>query len=435
MKNPSNLRRCFLILSIGLMFSACQKDDVNTAAEPDTAIKLTAKQVELKNKMNEAARIIATFSDDKDVQQEVVKMIDMQKCEDDYVKFKDLFRPDGNSKLKSAVSMHFAKRFRQATSSTQLKSSEASDFDLEKFLVENDLVLYVPYPLEDYPESNRMPTISFHPLTNDTKSIGYIKKGSRVRKVDVVNQAYAETHPVYIITPEEEIIADGGDGGLGVSGDDIGAGEGITQFWLTKNVGPDYVTQKDVMTTIIPRMKLTGDYRGLFGGGSYVRIYLYPIRYIGNGYFEYNQIFLGETKFSRKETRKDKWKVVNITFDDDWDVTEANVLFVLVTRQRAFSGTKNEEITISKTFDYGWDRSKNEPSKASGTVVKVEDRFGKGERLKLRHDEVISREDVLANVVGNRLNNGTCNDDGIEYTIRKADKLRFYFKHHIIKNN
>ncbi len=304
----------FLVLSIGLMFNACQKYDVTTVTEPDTAIKLTAKQVELKNKMNEAARIIATFSDDKDVQQEIAKMIDMQMYGDDYVRFKDLFRPEENSKLKSAAATHFAKRFRHAASSSLLKSGEASDFDLEKFLVENDLVLYVPYPLEDYPEGNRIPTISFHPLTNDSVNIGYVfsnlKSSNQVQQVPEVNEAYAGTHPVYIITPENEIIADGG-GNTGTGG--------------TGNGTSNYTTFNFKLID----MHVENFYGGIFSGGPDINI-VFADAYVvdaENNVAEIERHYDAPTHFSRNLVRKmrkyeDKVKHINIVLDPEWKESE-----------------------------------------------------------------------------------------------------------------
>ncbi len=383
-----------LVLSIGLLFNACQKDDVNTAAETDTAIELTAKQVELKNKMNEAARIIATFSDDKDVQQEVAKMIDMQMYGDDYVRFKDLFRPEENSKLKSAAATHFAKRFRHAASSSLLKSGEASDFDLEKFLVENDLVLYVPYPLEDYPEGNRIPTISFHPLTNDSVNIGYVfsnlKSSNQVQQVPEVNEAYAGTHPVYIITPEGEIV----DG-------DIGFGSGdLDNFKSSVSTGSHIVFK-------MRELRVTDCFGGIFSGGPDIHIVFADAVVIDaeNNTSEINTHAKTTIHFSRSQVRKmakygkkKKYKTwghdVNLTLDPDWKPEELTNYIGMVELDRNGTVTLglkasikvSDKVTLTPSFSY--------------TVKSTNDLIGERE---------LPRDFVIASEKNHNLESGTHN--------------------------
>ena len=191
------------------------------------------------------------------------------------------------------------------------------------------------------------------------------------------------------------------------------------------------------MTTLIPHMKLNDHYVGLFTGASKVRLYkIYGKVESTNTLvnFDYQLGYLGEFKFRRRDIRKGNWKEFNILFDDDWDVTENNVMFALISKQGAFSGTKDDEITLSGNVKIGYDESKKEASTSSVTTVEYEIKLGKGERLKLRYKDKISRRGALANVVGDQLLHGVYSRDDVDYTIRAADKLRFYFMHNITKD-
>ena len=66
-------------------------------------------------------------------------------------------------------------------------------------------------------------------------------------------------------------------------------------------------------------------------------------------------------------------------------------MFALISKQGAFSGTKDDEITLSGNVKIGYDESKKEASTSSVTTVEYEIKLGKGERLKLRYKDKISR--------------------------------------------
>ena len=73
MKNPPNLRRCFLILSIGLMFTACQKEDVNTVTGPDSAMdnSLTFSLFEKNEMIEDYAFILAQTMSENDLRSKI----------------------------------------------------------------------------------------------------------------------------------------------------------------------------------------------------------------------------------------------------------------------------------------------------------------------------------------------------------------------------
>jgi hypothetical protein len=80
------------------------------------------------------------------------------------------------------------------------KNSDA----LISYLEQNDVSLYCPYPLEDYPEGNRLPAISFHPIDNDSVNIGFLVQSDGHFREVLVSESFSEIHPVWILMPYED---------------------------------------------------------------------------------------------------------------------------------------------------------------------------------------------------------------------------------------
>ena len=300
-----------LLIPIGFLLNSCQKE-INVSAQEDETGKLSINQLELKKRMDQAAQIIARFSDEKEVQDEIAELIRKRDYCDDYVKFKDLFQPEENSELKSVSVTRFAKKFRSYSTENN-KGSNEDDFDLEKYLVENNLVLYVPYPLEDYPEGMRTPTITFHPLTNDSVNIGYVLSNSKgiqqITQVDDVGEGCSEKQPVYIIEPEG-YLDDGADGGAATSGSE------------NSNVGSHLLVK-------LVHMQVRKQYDVFLNGGSEIRTVFADavVTDASKKESKINKHYNGVLNFSRKEIRKMKkdptrWKNINIILDPDWKEDE-----------------------------------------------------------------------------------------------------------------
>lgn len=300
-----------------MFFYACQKEDVTTGSDDSlSGNKLTDKQVELLGVMDNAARVIAKITVDKEINDEIANMVALGMYNDDYIKFKDLFQPESNSKLKSTAATKFAKRFRDVVKSSSLKSSGGNGFDLEKYLIDNDLALYVPYPLEDYPENMRTPVVSFHPLTNDSVNIGYLcsnlKSINQVQQVDEVDEAYSQERPVYIIEPDDII----GDSGGGTGGGDVGDTGGGS-------------SNKSRFNVKLVNMHVTKFYGGIFSGGPDINIVFADAIVIDaeNNMAAVKKHFDSPIHFSRREVKKmkkdkNRWKDVNIVLDPEWKEDE-----------------------------------------------------------------------------------------------------------------
>ena len=134
---------------------------------------------------------------------------------EDRVMLKDLFSKTANtsalrvkansSKFTNDFKSTFANLTPSKVKGMNVNSSNGfSDPDsLIQYLTDNNVILNCPYPLEDYDEDNRIPAITFDPLTNDTANVGYLfDKFGNYTKVQI-SQAYADKHPVWILIPNQ----------------------------------------------------------------------------------------------------------------------------------------------------------------------------------------------------------------------------------------
>ncbi len=302
--------KIFLFITIiASATTGCQKEEMTPVNKEET--QLSQEKIELKKNMDKAAQVLAKFSNDKKVWSEVQKMIDLQMYNDDYVKFKDLFQPESNSKLKSFGETKFARRFRETVSSG-LKSRDS--FDLETFLTENNLVLYIPYPVEDYPVDKQVPTISYHPLDNDSVNIGYRLTGNKstnnVTTVPKVNETYSKAYPVLIIAPPDEL---GGGGNTG--GGNTGGGTG-----------------NNSVVVRLEEMMLARHYEAFFNGGSEVQVIFADGIEIDdkNNPAGVNIHYNAQHFVSRRDVRNKNWKSINIVLDPDWKQNELQNYFAAV---------------------------------------------------------------------------------------------------------
>lgn len=160
------------------------------------------------SKMKESSIVLSKLVNDNEVNLELEKLIGMNMYKDDFILFKDLFSPSSNQLLKSCniEKTIFETAFDDAAGLSGLKSANLDD--LKQYLSDNSLALYIPYPLEDYPEENRIPAISYHPLLNDIKNEGFqtVIKNGEILGYDVVevSEEYSLTWPVYLIIPIDE---------------------------------------------------------------------------------------------------------------------------------------------------------------------------------------------------------------------------------------
>jgi len=326
------IARGIVVLSLMILtFSACQKSNTTLAVE-NTETQLSPEQLVLKNGMQQAAIVIAQLSGDKEVQKEIQGLINLKMYNDDYIKFEDLFHPEENNKLKSTKVTKFAQAFRKIIAKgdyQHLKSS--NNFNLEQFLIDNNLTLYIPYPLSSYPENMRTPTVSFNPLDNDSVGMGYAssttKSTNSIVAVPVVNEAYSLVKPVYIITPS--IVNSGA--GSGSGGTTVGTGGGTGHYAIS-----------------MEEMQITHQFDAFYNGGSEIH-FVFADGYLldkQNNLIGVNAHASYTYKFTRWRIRNKKWLGINITIDPDWGLNETSNYFGAV--EIDILGT----VTLSETVGF-----------------------------------------------------------------------------------
>jgi hypothetical protein len=202
------MRNIIVFFTLLSLFVGCSKDSLDNIDSSINKSNLTIEQIEMLQKMKETSLILTNMANNDEVNSELASLILEEKYKGDFVLFKDLFKHSNEEGLKSEkckVAL-FEKIFDQTQNSNALKSSELND--LKEYLKKNNLALYIPYPLEDYPEGFRVPTISYHPLDNQDTNEGFepiIENGIiSGYKTVMVNEEYSLTRPVYLIIPKKE---------------------------------------------------------------------------------------------------------------------------------------------------------------------------------------------------------------------------------------
>ena len=203
-----------------MMFAACDKNEVNLSNNNEVATTgLTVEQQKMRNALEKTTDILLSMiSSDQSYIEELNKVIVAGSSEylEDRVMLKDLFSSTSKSSALrvKANTNKFTEDFKTAFSENKPRKTKGiDDVNLDifsnpgfliQYLVENDVILNCPYPLEDYEEDNRIPAISFDPMNNDSVNVGYLfDKSGSVSEVQV-SQSYADKHPVWILIPNQQ---------------------------------------------------------------------------------------------------------------------------------------------------------------------------------------------------------------------------------------
>jgi len=462
------------MLFIGLVFTACQQGNP-VGIDKNTKIELTQGQIDQISLMKEVSLAVGNTLKDKKAKSYLVDLVKLKNDDSETISLAALLGDDSNvsnyeqkllnrgsiiSNRNSGFKDYYAKQFFKIivdnpslypliSKNLINKNIQAKGTDnlnaLRKELATKNLEIYLPYQEEYNWDNVTQVTTTWHPLVredwNEGNLIDIANIASKTAQVgvvhvNVVNDTYAATNPTIIIKPKDP-YGDIGGGILNPVGSGGGTGGGgtggfqPTTRWVTTNLDYTVITEKDVLSTFIPKIRLTSNYRGLFGGSNKITIY----RSSGGLKLDPTTGFvvpegtalplelLTEFKISRHSGRRKLWKTVNIIWDDDWDKHENTEAFVLVTKEAIFKGSV---LNIAGKVKIGYDVAKQ---KATFTPTATANfNITTAHRSKLRYNNELSRRGVLSNVVGDN-GAGTINDNGVNYTIRTADKLQYYFKH------
>lgn len=301
-------RLLFITFIICIHLFSCSKEN----QEELEVIQPNSYDKELLSKMEEASTVIAQFANNDEVKSELEGMIKMKKNNDDFVYFKDLFKSSSSDNFKGANinETAFERCFDNVLNRDNEKSGEIDN--LKDYLVANDLVLYIPYPLEMYPEDKRIPTISFHPLVNDVESKGIkaILENGEINGFNdvIVDDSYALNNYCILIIPADKLCNE-------IFGD-------VQKSAILEN--NTVLSSKPHYEIRIKHARCLKQYDNLFSGGSEI--------YFGNGE---PIIEGGHVKappkgfshlFSRADIRNERFKDVNTLFIGDWTEDKTQIV-------------------------------------------------------------------------------------------------------------
>jgi hypothetical protein len=316
----------FSFIFFVVLLISCSKEQQEVIVDPI----FDSQQREMLLKMKDVSTLIAQFAENEEIKMELDQMIKLKMYNDDYILFRDLFTPTSNDKLKSAKieSTAFERAFNNATNSSGFKSGEIDD--LKNYLVSNNLVLYIPYPIEMFPEDKRIPTISYHPLINDSINEGFqaIIKNNIIEGINtvIVNDDYALENFCYIVVPA---------GRLGYE----------SENYQMKSV--ENSTSANHYEIRIKKARCKVQFDGFFDGGSEV-YFGCGTPAIANGHVTAEPLGFLFT-FNRSEILWNTIKEVNTLFIADWAENKTQIVMFVYEKDPVGSVEVSGNVKITHT--------------------------------------------------------------------------------------
>ena len=316
----------------------------------------------------------------------------------------------------------------------------SSEYDYV-FWTDNGTQIYFPYS-ENFDRSTETPSFAYDP-GDDRLNIPVSKTLSNGRTTSVsADEAYVQLHPVYVINqgPDEAFRC-------GMIDSVPPPPPSITCRKLDYNTISDAVDDRYVVSSTMPKINLTKNYRSWFGGGNYLKLYqAYTVPHNLNIDPSTGQLPVGDTsrliyntgKIKRKYTgdvnHSEHWVDFNQVWSGDWRLMQYNHVMILAYQGGFLSGGLgkiNYEVTAGLKWDTLSKRylpSFNIGAKVSGTLDLDGKWFSDG-------TVDITRRDMLSHVWGDNFGLGTAKSIGLdpinEWSVRPCGHMNFYFAHTI----
>lgn len=320
----------------------------------------------------------------------------------------------------------------------------------DMFLTEEGTQIYFPYS-ENFPNVTETPAIAHDPGYDIDEAIAHIYSGNQPPRPILVNEDYAELHPLYVINL----------GPLADNGEMILLGEAFadylppipnppppsntpppsprtTCYSLTYNTRNDAVDDKYVVSNVIPKIKLTKNFRSFLGGGNYLRlyqVYAIPVNLSVDPYkgtlavgTNPNREVHQTSKIKRKY--KNKWRPFGQLWSGDWKMIQHDHAMAYAYQGGfASGGTGKIKYKIGAGIKYDAAKKKWVPSFDANVSLEGEISL-KGKWFLADGTDYISRRDMLAHLVNDNFGLGTALEAGEEtaWTIRKSGSIKYYFK-------
>ena len=217
MKNLSFFKSVALSMFMFAALTACQKEEQSNQVD-STPQNPVATTYEAKVMQQTTNVIVSMLNENPELFNDINEAIKSDAVEymEDRILFADLFRNPQFAKSVDGQAKHttFSSEFKKHASaniqyiaSTNETRSTALDADaLMQYLVDNNISVYCPFPLEDYAEDNRIPAIAANigAEYEEIPGVQFYADGSYDSVM--VSQAYADLHPVWLINPEDDYI-------------------------------------------------------------------------------------------------------------------------------------------------------------------------------------------------------------------------------------
>ena len=199
---------------------------------------------------------------------------------------------------------------------------------------------------------------------------------------------------------------------------------------LPYNVNHEDVLEEDVLSTVIPMIKLNT--RSWLGFGathqklSFWRASPDGVPSISNGVVvpSGKNYAIGKIRFRAQQASMNLWHPVYLEFDADWNQSENEELLVVFSEHH-FSGSASTSAELSAGFDLK--EGKIIPTPKATVKVGVTIKAG---GTKLRGQQVFSRRQVLATIVGPGLSGQETTHGTVSFNVKKVSELDFFFTHY-----
>lgn len=336
------------------------------------------------------------------------------------------------------------------TAALSAKTSADIYDELADYFVAQNLDVYFPYEENFELDSVKLLTITWDPLNEQLTNSGYTtiideatSKSSNARTIirnltpiENISDDYAYKNPTLIVRPAAPV------NGFVINSVPISSTPNATpmppswafqgwQGFLTFNVDHTKILEADVLKVSIPKIRLKEHLATLFTPTTITIIRSSANLVTDSGNFlvfpltSDSKHLVTKMDIKRKDARNKNWIEVNILWDDDWNMSEAEHNLTWASHH-TFRGSLTATGNVKLGYDVEKKKVTFEPKIDVAFSVKV------GNNCRLRYNNNVSRRAILTQVVGDT-GAGTIADNGVDYSVRTADVMEYYFKPYLTK--
>lgn len=379
--------------------------------------------------------------------------------------FKDLIKEEFENNSKDYSTINNLIKSKKAEGFLHKESNDVIN-DIANTLISEKLQVYYPYGLEQENNNKQIEEyyVSYAPMTYTLTNDGhkFVVGNSDYEVISEMNNDFLDERPVYVIIPIDPCDIDGEpcdtielipapldvNGNLLPSGDlfklhnpsgiKLGVGGNFTTTnpvteLLKKNTNHNNIPESDVISTYIPKIKITSkEWMGF--GGTHQKIRMFrgtpdgKVTQNTNGTISVdgNSYLVKEYRCKRKYLG-DHWLSFDTEFDPDWNMSENTQVMALFSIHKISSSVS---VKLSVKAGYKLENGKAVPF--ADATVGADVNVSSGSSI-FRGNTELSRRQILASIVGNGTTGETIEDGGVYYNVKKSGIVKYYFKHYHTK--